>query len=187
MSPSATKFPVISILPVTAKFPSTSTLPEPCGRISRSEFETVLEITFVSNLKSSISRVFNTLNLTTVGSDKVTALKTLDIDDLRFDTNVISSTVSNSDIEILPHGSGKVDVQGNLAVTGNIDITGNLVADGDITISGNVQIGDEATDTISITAGITSDLKPDATATYNLGNLVFEFVVINYYVVYVSR
>ena len=118
---------------------------------------------------NTITTVSNILNLTTVGSDKVTALKTLDIDDLRFDTNVISSTVSNSDIDIIPHGSGKVDVQGNLAVTGNIDITGNLVADGDITISGNVQIGDEATDTISITAGITSDLKPDATATYNLG------------------
>ena len=106
---------------------------------------------------NTITTVSNILNLTTVGSDKVTALKTLDIDDLRFDTNVISSTVSNSDIDIIPHGSGKVDVQGN------------LVADGDITISGNVQIGDEATDTISITAGITSDLKPDATATYNLG------------------
>ena len=118
---------------------------------------------------NTITTVSNTLNLTTVGSDKVTALKTLDIDDLRFDTNVISSTVSNSDIDVIPHGSGKVQVQGNLAVTGNIDITGNLVADGDITISGNVQIGDEATDTISITAGITSDLKPDATATYNLG------------------
>ena len=63
MSPSATKFPVISILPVTAKFPCTSTLPEPCGRISMSEFETVLEITFVSNLKSSISRVFNAVTL----------------------------------------------------------------------------------------------------------------------------
>ena len=72
-------------------------------------------------------------------------------------------------MDIVPSGSGKVDVQGNLAVTGNLDITGNLTADGDITISGNVQIGDSDTDTISITAGITSDLKPDATATYNLG------------------
>ncbi len=118
---------------------------------------------------NTIDSVSGDLNLSTVGSDKVTALKTLEVDDLRFDTNVISSTVSNADIDIVPHGSGKVDIQSDLAVTGNIDITGNLVADGDITISGNVQIGDEATDTISITAGITSDLKPDATATYNLG------------------
>ena len=53
---------------------------------------------------NTITTVSNTLNLTTVGSDKVTALKTLDIDDLRFDTNVISSTVSNSDIDVIPHG-----------------------------------------------------------------------------------
>ena len=118
---------------------------------------------------NTIDSVSGDLNLSTVGSDKVVALKTLEVDDLRFDTNVISSTVSNADIDIIPHGSGKVDIQSDLAVTGNIDITGNLVADGDITISGNVQIGDEATDTISITAGITSDLKPDASATYNLG------------------
>ena len=127
---------------------------------------------YVGNVRISgntIDSVSGDLNLSTVGSDKVTALKTLEVDDLRFDTNVISSTVSNADIDIVPHGSGKVDIQSNLAVTGNIDITGNLVADGDITISGNVQIGDEATDTISITAGITSDLKPDASATYNLG------------------
>ncbi len=127
---------------------------------------------YVGNVRISgntIDSVSGDLNLTTVGSDKVTSLKTLEVDDLRFDTNVISSTVSNADIDIIPNGSGKVDIQSDLAVTGNIDITGNLVADGDITISGNVQIGDDDTDTISITAGITSDLKPDASAVYNLG------------------
>ena len=60
---------------------------------------------------NTIDSVANTLNLTTVGSDKVTALKTLEIDDLRFSTNVISTTVSNADIDIVPSGSGKVDVQ----------------------------------------------------------------------------
>ena len=44
---------------------------------------------------NTITTVSNILNLTTVGSDKVTALKTLEIDDLRFSTNVISTTVSN--------------------------------------------------------------------------------------------
>ena len=55
---------------------------------------------------NTIDSVANTLNLTTVGSDKVTALKTLEIDDLRFSTNVISTTVSNADIDIVPSGSG---------------------------------------------------------------------------------
>ena len=63
MSPSAVKFPVISKLPVTAKFPCTSTLPDPEGTISISAFDTVVLITFVENLKSSISRVFNAVTL----------------------------------------------------------------------------------------------------------------------------
>ena len=118
---------------------------------------------------NTISTIADTLNLTTVGSDKVTALKTLEVDDLRFDTNVISTTVSNADIDILPDGSGKVNVTGNAQITGNLDVTGNITASGDITIAGNVTIGDDENDTINIVAGITSDLLPSTTATYNLG------------------
>ena len=118
---------------------------------------------------NTISTIADTLNLTTVGSDKVTALKTLEVDDLRFDTNVISTTVSNANIDILPDGSGKVNVTGNAQITGNLDVTGNITASGDITIAGNVTIGDDENDTINIVAGITSDLLPSTTATYNLG------------------
>ncbi len=118
---------------------------------------------------NTISTIANTLNLTTVGSDKVTALKTLDVDDLRLDTNVISTTVSNADIDIIPDGTGKVNVTGNAQVTGNLNVTGNVSATGDITIGGNVTIGDDENDTINIVAGITSDLLPSETAKYNLG------------------
>ena len=71
---------------------------------------------YVGNVRISgntIDSVSGDLNLTTVGSDKVTSLKTLEVDDLRFDTNVISSTVSNADIDIVPNGSGKVVFKGN--------------------------------------------------------------------------
>ena len=118
---------------------------------------------------NTIHTVGNVLNLTTVGTDKVVALKTFEIDDLRFDTNVISTTVSNANIDIIPNGTGEVDIQANTNITGNLDVTGNVTADGDITVGGNVQLGDEATDTINIVAGITSDIKPAETAKYNLG------------------
>ena len=118
---------------------------------------------------NTIHTVDNVLNLTTVGTDKVVALKTFELDDLRFDTNVISTTVSNSNIDIIPNGTGEVDIQANTNITGDLDVTGNVTADGDITVGGNVQLGDETTDTISIIAGITSDIKPAETAKYNLG------------------
>ena len=44
---------------------------------------------------NTIDTVSTTLNLATVGTDKVVSLKTFELDDLRFDTNVISTTVSN--------------------------------------------------------------------------------------------
>lgn len=118
---------------------------------------------------NTIDTVSTVLNLTTVGTDKVVSLKTFELDDLRFDTNVISTTVSNSNLDFIPNGTGIVDIQANTNITGNLDVTGNVTADGDITVGGNVQLGDEATDTINIVAGITSDIKPATTATYNLG------------------
>lgn len=118
---------------------------------------------------NTIQTVDNVLNLTTVGTDKVVALKTFEIDDLRFDTNVISTTVSNANLDIIPNGTGEVDIQANTNITGNLDVNGNVTATGDVTVGGNVQLGDETTDTISIIAGITSDIKPATTATYNLG------------------
>ncbi len=118
---------------------------------------------------NTIDTVSTTLNLATVGTDKVVSLKTFELDDLRFDTNVISTTVSNSNLDFIPNGTGIVDIQANTNITGNLDVTGNVTADGDITVGGNVQLGDEATDTINIVAGITSDIKPATTATYNLG------------------
>ena len=118
---------------------------------------------------NTVHTVDSVLNLTTVGTDKVVSLKTLEIDDLRFNTNVISTTISNANIDIIPNGTGEVDIQANTNITGNLDVTGNVTADGDITVGGNVQLGDEATDTINIVAGITSDIKPATTATYNLG------------------
>ena len=118
---------------------------------------------------NTIHTVDNVLNLTTVGTDKVVSLKTFEIDDLRFDTNVISTTVSNSNIDIIPNGTGEVDIQANTNITGNLDVTGNVTATGDVTVGGNVTLGDESTDTINIVAGITSDIKPAETAKYNLG------------------
>ena len=118
---------------------------------------------------NTIHTVSDVLNLTTVGTDKVVSLKTFEIDDLRFDTNVISTTVSNANIDIIPNGTGEVNIQSNTNITGNLDVTGNVTADGDVTVGGNVTLGDEATDTINIIAGITSDIKPAETAKYNLG------------------
>jgi hypothetical protein len=60
--------------------------------------------------------------------------------------------------------SGSINLQNNTFVTGNLDVTGN------ITLGGNITIGDASTDTINFVGGISSNLLPATTATYNLGS-----------------
>jgi len=52
----------------------------------------------------------------------------------------------------------------NFAVGGNLNVTG------DVTIGGNITLGDADTDSINITADLTSNLIPNANNTYDLGS-----------------
>jgi hypothetical protein len=93
----------------------------------------------------------------------------IQIDDIQIQNNQISTSVSNSNLEFRPNGTGTVDVLSKANIYGNLYTSGNITADGDITIGGNITIGDDPSDTISINAGITSDLRPEVSDTYNLG------------------
>ena len=53
---------------------------------------------------------------------------------------------------------------GRLQITGDSNLVGNLTLGGDITI------GDSSSDSISITADLTSNINPNTTTTYDLGN-----------------
>ena len=56
-----------------------------------------------------------------------------------------------------------------ITTTGNISVGGNLTVTGNTTISGNLTFGDAATDTVTVTADIKSNLIPQADNTYDLG------------------
>ena len=53
---------------------------------------------------------------------------------------------------------------GRLEVFGDSNLIGNL------TLGGNITIGDSSVDAITITADFTSNLNPNLTSTYDLGN-----------------
>ena len=77
--------------------------------------------------------------------------------------------ISGNTIETLS-GDGNFTAQSNqINLNSNVDITGNLDVTGNVTIGGNLTLGDDATDTISIVAGITSNLVPNITDTFSLG------------------
>ena len=101
------------------------------------------------------------INLIAGGSNPVVYQGKLQVGDLQLTSNVFSALQPNQDIVLTTTGTGAVVVNSNLTVNGNFYTQGNMTVDGTVTIKGNITIGDETTDTIAITAGITSDLIPD--------------------------
>jgi len=119
---------------------------------------------------SAITSSSNQITLTAGGSNPVVYQGILQVGSLQLTANTLSTTSGNQNISLTTTGTGAVIVNNNLTVTGNLYTQGNLTVDGTVTIKGNITIGDQTTDTVAITAGISSDLIPATTATYNLGS-----------------
>jgi hypothetical protein len=84
----------------------------------------------------------------------------IDTGNMRISGNTIESLTGDVNVTA---ASGSINLQNNTFITGNLDVTG------DITLGGNITIGDANTDTINFVGGISSNLVPATTATYDLG------------------
>ena len=98
-------------------------------------------------------------------SNTLTVDNTAQFENIRIDQNKIETTISNSNLELRPAGSGTVEIFSDTTVYGNIHATGNITADG------NIEIGDSTTDSVTFNAEIASDIIPDADNTYQLGSV----------------
>ena len=124
---------------------------------------------------NSITSDSATINFVAAAGEATVYHSRLKIDDLQFQGNKISTTVSNSSIDLDPNGTGVVNILSNTNITGNLDVTGNINATGNVVIGGNIQIGDALTDEIIINASIKSDLVPETDATYDIGSPSFRW------------
>ena len=79
---------------------------------------------------------------------------------IKISGNTVESTAGELNII---SASDEINLQNNVNIAGNLDVTG------DVTVGGNITLGDQPTDTISIVAGITSNITPGTTETYTLG------------------
>jgi hypothetical protein len=125
------------------------------------------DLHFTGNTISSDSA---TINFVAAVGEATVYHSRLQIDDLQLQGSTISTTVSNSSIELDPNGTGAVNIIANTNITGNLAVTGNINATGNLTIGGNIQIGDALTDDIIINASIRSDLVPETDNTYDIGS-----------------
>lgn len=126
------------------------------------------DLFYVNQEDGTVSFSVNALNIdltngvtfTTGGSNTFISGERIDTGNLRISGNTIESL--SGDITFSA-ATDQINLQNNVAITGNLDVTG------DVSIGGNIQIGDEATDSISIVAGINSNLIPATDNTYSLG------------------
>ena len=104
----------------------------------------------------------STTNLTI--SQDVAISRAVQLENVRIDQNNISTTHSNSNIDLSPGGTGELDIYADTNITGGLHATGDVTFDGDITL------GDENTDDIILNGEIASNIIPDQSGTYNLGS-----------------
>ena len=141
------------------------------------------DLHFTGNTITSDS---NTINFAAAAGEATVYHSRLQIDDLQLQGNIISTTVSNSSIELDPNGTGTVNIIANTNITGNLGVTGNISATGNVVIGGNIQIGDALTDEIIINAAIKSDLVPETDNTYDLGSASYRWRAIYSYNLYTT-
>ena len=126
------------------------------------------DLFYVNQEDGTVSFSVNALNIdltngvtfTTGGSNTFISGERIDTGNLRISGNTIESLIGDITFSA---ATDQINLQNNVAITGNLDVTG------DVSIGGNIQIGDEATDSISIVAGINSNLIPATDNTYSLG------------------
>ena len=124
---------------------------------------------------NTITSDSNTINFAAAAGEATVYHSRLQIDDLQLQGSTISTTVSNSSIDIDTNGTGTVNIIANTNITGNLAVTGNVNATGNVVIGGNIQIGDALTDNIVINASIRSDLVPETDNTYDLGSATYRW------------
>jgi hypothetical protein len=137
--------------------------------------DTQLDVGDLHFTGNTITSDSSTINFAAAAGEATVYHARLQIDDLQLQGNKISTTVSNSSIELDPNGSGTVNIIANTNITGNLAVTGNINATGNVVIGGNIQIGDALTDNIIINASIRSDLVPETDNTYDLGSAAFRW------------
>ena len=136
------------------------------GTINATNLQATNQVS-VGNLNlqnNTISSNLGTIELLPAGNDPVIYHSKIHVDSLEINDNYITTLDSNAPIELRPNGVGTIEL------VGNTNVSGNLFATGTITAAGNITLGDGNTDNITFNADVVSDILPDESNKYVLGN-----------------
>lgn len=118
----------------------------------------------ISNYSISNSEITNNVDSIFLTSSDYIFATSIASDDLKFDFNTISTTTTDTNLELRPDGSGLLNIRSNW------NITGSLNATGDITFGGSLTLGDSDQDSVDFEADLNSDLIPDQSSTVSIGS-----------------
>ena len=130
--------------------------------------------TITSTIVSLVGAVTASSNVSSSGN--LSATGNLDIDGT---SNFAGNVTMQNDLSVTGNitGSSNLEINGNISGSatstgsfGRLEIAGNSNLVGNLTLGGNITIGDADTDSIAITADLSSSLIPNADITYDLGS-----------------
>ena len=142
-------------------------------RTTNLEVTNQLDIGNLTVLGNTITSNNGVINFNGPNGSLVNYQAQLQVDDINIVNNVISTTGTNTNLEIRPDQTGPLaEDKGTLDIYADTNITGNLYVTGDIRADGNINVGDANTDSITINADVSSNLIPNLNNTYTLGTNV---------------
>ena len=98
-------------------------------------------------------------------------LSNLETEQFYITDNYISTNNTNTNIDLVPNGTGTVEVQSNLNIYGDLHSTNNITLEGNIIFGDTGDDSTALTDTVTFDADINSDIIPNVTDTYTFGSI----------------
>ena len=93
-------------------------------------------------------------------------LSNLETEEFYATENKISTVNPNVNIDLIPNGTGTLEIFNDLRVIGDLHATGNITLDGTITFGDSL-----SQDTVTFDVDVSSDIVPTLTDTYALGSV----------------
>jgi len=110
-------------------------------------------------------------------TDSNNKIDVLNVDNLTFDGNTITSTDANGDIVLTPNGTGEIDLNANVNISGSLSVTGGLDLNGQVTMA-SAQVEDLTAGRVILAgtpaAGVGGELVDSAEFTYTQGSGVID-------------
>lgn len=127
------------------------------------------------NANSSISTTTGSLNIVPTQPNAYFNHDRLTTSSLSFDGNLISATVSNTNVNFDPAGTGTVNLLEPTTITGNLLVQNSIFLTGNLNIGGTITIGNQNLDNVSITSDFGKSVIPSETGMFDLGSPLYNW------------